>query len=71
MYIYIYNISTYTYIYSDFVFKIVLVGDTCVGKSSILLRFSDDVFSDTYVTTIGVDFVRRIYIYILTLQYIS
>ena len=73
MYI-IYNISTYPlsyihiyiYIYSDFVFKIVLVGDTCVGKSSILLRFSDDVFSDTYVTTIGVDFVRRIYIYILT-----
>ena len=41
----------------DFIFKIVLIGDTSVGKSSLLVRFSDDQFSDTYVTTIGVDFV--------------
>jgi Ras-related protein Rab-1A len=41
---------------SDFSFKIVLVGDTCVGKSSILVRFCDDIFSDNYITTIGVDF---------------
>ena len=41
----------------DFIFKIVLIGDTSVGKSSLLVRFSDDLFSDTYVTTIGVDFV--------------
>ena len=40
----------------DYIFKIVLVGDTCVGKSCILVRFSDDVFVDNYVTTIGVDF---------------
>ena len=40
----------------DYIFKIVLVGDTCVGKSCILVRFSDDIFNDSYVTTIGVDF---------------
>ena len=40
----------------DYIFKIVLVGDTCVGKSCILVRFSDDIFVDNYVTTIGVDF---------------
>ena len=40
----------------DYIFKIVLIGDTCVGKSCILVRFSDDVFSENYVTTIGVDF---------------
>jgi Ras-related protein Rab-1A len=41
----------------DYIFKIVLIGDTSVGKSSLLVRFSDDQFSETYVTTIGVDFV--------------
>jgi len=40
----------------DFIFKIVLIGDTCVGKSCILVRFSDDIFVENYVTTIGVDF---------------
>ena len=40
----------------DYIFKIVLIGDTCVGKSCILVRFSDDIFNDSYVTTIGVDF---------------
>ena len=40
----------------DYIFNIVLIGDTCVGKSCILVRFSDDVFSENYVTTIGVDF---------------
>ena len=40
----------------DYIFKLVLIGDTCVGKSCILVRFSDDIFDDNYVTTIGVDF---------------
>ncbi len=39
-----------------------LIGDTCVGKSSLLVRFADDEFVDTYVTTIGVDFVNNIII---------
>ena len=40
----------------DYIFKLVLIGDTCVGKCCILVRFSDDIFDDNYVTTIGVDF---------------
>ena len=33
-----------------------LVGDTTVGKTSFLYRFTDDTFSDSYIATIGVDF---------------
>ena len=40
----------------DYLFKILLVGDSGVGKSSLLLRFSDDIFCDSYISTIGVDF---------------
>lgn len=39
----------------DETFKILLVGDSGVGKSSILLRFTDDVF-EPMQPTIGVDF---------------
>ena len=43
----------------DFVFKILLVGDSSVGKSSLLLRFSDNVFQESFLPTIGVDFKIR------------
>lgn len=35
----------------------VIIGDTGVGKSCILLRFADDTFGESYISTIGVDFV--------------
>lgn len=41
---------------SDFMYKIVLIGDTSVGKSSIMKRFADDSFEESYLATIGVDF---------------
>lgn len=44
---------------SDYVFKIILVGDSGVGKSSLILRYADAVFQDSYITTIGVDMVSR------------
>eukprot|EP00742_Colponemidia_sp_Colp-10_P001459 GILJ01001569.1.p1 GENE.GILJ01001569.1~~GILJ01001569.1.p1 ORF type:complete len:206 (-),score=21.95 GILJ01001569.1:148-765(-) len=40
----------------DHLFKLLLVGDTGVGKSSILLRFCDDKFDEHMQSTIGVDF---------------
>ena len=33
-----------------------IVGDSSVGKSCLLLRFADDQFNENYMTTIGVDF---------------
>lgn len=40
----------------DFVLKILLIGDAGVGKSSIMMRFTDDTFDDNLQSTIGVDF---------------
>ena len=40
----------------DYTFKIVMIGDSGVGKSCILLRFADDKFNDNFYATIGVDF---------------
>ena len=36
-----------------------LIGDTGVGKSCILLRFADDSYTESYISTIGVDFRFR------------
>ena len=32
----------------DYLFKLLLIGDSGVGKSCLLLRFSDDTYSGTY-----------------------
>lgn len=39
----------------DYFFKLLLIGDSGVGKSSLLLRFTSDSF-DTLPPTVGVDF---------------
>eukprot|EP00466_Bigelowiella_natans_P019187 jgi/Bigna1/52074/estExt_Genewise1Plus.C_50108 len=43
----------------DHLFKLVIIGDAGVGKSSLLLRFTEDNFSTNYISTIGVDFRFR------------
>lgn len=40
----------------DHIFKILIIGDSSVGKSNILLRFSEGIFHETFLPTIGVDF---------------
>lgn len=42
-------------------FKVILIGDGAVGKTSIALRFSQDSFAQSYKQTVGVDFfIKRI-----------
>ncbi|KAL3315607.1 Ras- protein Rab-8A [Cichlidogyrus casuarinus] len=43
----------------DYLFKFLLIGDSGVGKTSILHRFSDDIFTHTFIATIGIDFKIR------------
>ena len=39
----------------DHVFKLLIIGDSGVGKSSLLMQFSDNLFSDTTTPITGVD----------------
>lgn len=43
----------------DFLIKLLLIGDSGVGKSCLLVRFADDAFSPSFITTIGIDFKIR------------
>ncbi len=43
----------------DYVFKILIIGDSGTGKSSFILRYTDDMYSGIYSSTIGVDFKIR------------
>jgi len=43
----------------DYLIKLLLIGDSGVGKSCLLLRFSDDSFIPSFITTIGIDFKIR------------
>lgn len=40
----------------DLLFKLLLIGDSGVGKTCILFRFSDDAFTTTFLSTIGEEF---------------
>ena len=42
--------------------KILLIGNSGVGKSSILLQYNDKKFAHNYYNTIGVDYVRYIFL---------
>jgi len=44
---------------SDYSLKILLVGESGVGKSCVLLRYADNTFSQSFISTIGVDFKMK------------
>jgi small GTP-binding protein len=44
---------------ADFKWKIVMVGEFAVGKTSLVRRFVNDEFSDSYLTTIGVKVTKK------------
>eukprot|EP00124_Ichthyophonus_hoferi_P004641 Ihof_evm4s537 gene=Ihof_evmTU4s537 len=43
----------------DYLFKLLLIGDSGVGKTCVLFRFSDDQYNATFISTIGIDFKIR------------
>ncbi|XP_077460904.1 RAB3D, member RAS oncogene family, a [Stigmatopora argus] len=46
----------------DYMFKLLIIGNSSVGKTSFLFRYTDDSFSSAFVSTVGIDFkVKTIY----------
>uniref|UniRef100_A0A2K6LYX0 Ras-related protein Rab-13 n=1 Tax=Rhinopithecus bieti TaxID=61621 RepID=A0A2K6LYX0_RHIBE len=43
----------------DHLFKLLLIGDLGVGKTCLIIRFAEDNFNNTYISTIGIDFKIR------------
>lgn len=43
----------------DYLFRLLLVGDSGVGKTCILIRFVENTYTSAYISTIGVDFKVR------------
>ena len=43
----------------DYLFRLLLVGDSGVGKTCILIRFVENTFASSYISTIGIDFKIR------------
>eukprot|EP01120_Amphizonella_sp_Union-15-10_P005984 TRINITY_DN1850_c0_g2_i1.p1 TRINITY_DN1850_c0_g2~~TRINITY_DN1850_c0_g2_i1.p1 ORF type:complete len:188 (+),score=41.44 TRINITY_DN1850_c0_g2_i1:38-601(+) len=40
----------------DKLLKVLIIGDSSVGKSSLLVQYTEGNFTDTFISTIGVDF---------------
>ena len=55
----------------DYPFKLLLIGNSSVGKSSLLFRFVENVWDDSFVPTIGVDFVRKNIFIINNIYYLN
>jgi len=43
----------------DYLMKLIMIGDSCVGKSCLLIRFSEDTFTTSFISTVGIDFKVR------------
>ena len=40
----------------EFIYKILLLGDSSVGKTCFLMRYTDNTFQDIHMSTIGLDY---------------
>lgn len=45
----------------DLLFKLLLIGDSGVGKTCVPFRFSDDAFNTTFISTIGKTCGKMVY----------
>lgn len=46
----------------DYMFKLLIIGNSSVGKTSFLFRYCDDSFTSAFVSTVGIDFkVKTVY----------
>ncbi|XP_067930933.1 ras-related protein Rab-35-like [Watersipora subatra] len=44
----------------DYILKLVVLGDSAVGKTSLVYQYTEHTFSESHVHTIGIDFKKRI-----------
>lgn len=40
----------------DYMIRLIMVGDSEVGKTSLITRFTDEMFKEGHIATIGIDF---------------
>ncbi|XP_028403633.1 ras-related protein Rab-3-like [Dendronephthya gigantea] len=40
----------------DYMFKLLIIGNSATGKTSLLFRYADDSFTSAFVSTVGIDF---------------
>lgn len=43
----------------DYLLKFLALGDSGVGKTSFLFQYSDNVFNDKFISTVGIDFREK------------
>lgn len=55
------DFNCFIFTYNVYTFQVMVLGDSGVGKTCLLVRFRDDMFlGGNYISTVGVDFrVRR------------
>jgi Ras-related protein Rab-11A len=44
---------------SDYIFKVVAIGDAMVGKTALIQRYATSQFKDSYITTMGMNLVTK------------
>ena len=44
----------------DCIYKVLLLGDSTVGKTCVLLKYTDKIFQETHMMTIGLDYRLKV-----------